>query len=100
MKSKIKALYEKYGNIAIVAYLAVFFMTFFAFFGLISMGFSLQDYSSWFSELPTVGIIPIAYAATKLTQPIRIALCLVLIPIVYRMRYGKAPDSSVPVSSD
>lgn len=82
--SRINHLIEEYGGIAIGTYLVIFAMTFFTFWGLITFGFDLSSLGSWFVGLPEVGTLAIAYAATKLTQPLRIALCIVLIPVVHR----------------
>ena len=82
--SRINQLIEEYGSIAIGTYLVIFALTFVSFWGLISFGFDLSALSSWFVGLPEVGTLAIAYAATKLTQPLRIALCIILIPVVHR----------------
>lgn len=81
---RLKHLIEEYGNIAIGTYLAIFALTFVSFWALISFGVDLSALSGWFTGLPEVGTLAIAYAATKLTQPLRIALCIVLIPVVHR----------------
>ena len=81
---RLKYLVEEYGNIAIGTYLAIFVLTFVFFWSLISFGFDLSSLSSWFVGLPEIGTVAIAYAATKVTQPLRIALCIVLIPVVHR----------------
>ena len=81
---RLKYLVEEYGNIAIGTYLVMFVLTFVFFWSLISFGFDLSSLSSWFVGLPEIGTLAIAYAATKVTQPLRIALCIVLIPVVHR----------------
>ena len=83
--ARLKLLMEKYGRLAIWTYLTIYALTFLAFWGLISLGIDLESYSSWFASLPAVGTVAVAYAATKLTQPLRIALCLILVPFLHRL---------------
>ena len=83
---RLKLLIEEYGRLALWTYLTIFVLTLGSFWLLISSGVDLASYSSWFEELPAVGTLAIAYAATKLTQPLRIGLCIVLVPIIHRLR--------------
>ena len=81
MNSKMQNLLSKYGRIALYVYLTIFLLTLSAFWGLLTAGFDIRTWS-FFSELGNIGAIGMAYAATKITQPIRIALTFVLTPIV------------------
>ena len=66
----------EYGRVGLFTYFGVFFLTWLGFFVLISRGFQVEgvvgETSTWFA----------AYLATKVTQPIRIAVVLVLTPLV------------------
>ncbi len=66
----------KYGRIAIVIYLGTFVVTMAGFSLAITQGFEVEGGSS------TAGILGAAWIATKLTQPIRIAVTLALTPII------------------
>jgi len=66
----------EYGKVGLITYFVVFGLTWLGFFVLISRGFEVEgvvgETSTWFA----------AYLATKVTQPIRIAVVLVLTPLV------------------
>ena len=76
MGSKMEKLLAKYGRIGIIVYFSIFFLTLFGFWTLLTTGVDIRTWS-FFSELGDVGPIGIAYAATKITQPIRIALTVI-----------------------
>jgi hypothetical protein len=67
---------QEYGSIGIVTYFVVFGLTIVGFFIAISAGYEVEGVvgqsSTWFA----------AWLATKVTQPLRIAVVLALTPIV------------------
>ena len=86
MKEKWKKILERYGTIAIVIYLVTFVVTFVAIFSLIQFGFE-DSIVSFFEEkfgktFGSAGTIFVAYALTKATQPIRIGITILLLPLV------------------
>ena len=83
MGSKVQNLFSEYGRTAIIVYFTIFFLTLFAFWTLLTVGVDIRTWS-YFSSLGEIGAIGLAYAATKITQPIRIALTLVLTPVIAR----------------
>ena len=93
MESKVKEILEKYGRLAIVIYLSTFVLTFTGVFCLIQMGMkdSVVDFfESYLGEgNGAAGTIALAYAITKITQPLRIALTVLLIPIFGRVQNGE-----------
>ena len=84
MGSKVQNLFSEYGRTGIVVYFTIFFVSIFGFWTLLTVGFDIRTWS-YFSGLGDVGPIGLAYAATKLLQPIRIALTLVLTPVAARI---------------
>jgi len=83
MGSKVQNLFSEYGRTGIIVYFTIFFLTLFGFWTLLTVGVDIRTWS-YFSSLGDVGAVGLAYAATKITQPIRIALTLVATPIVAR----------------
>ena len=83
MASKMETILAKYGRIGIIVYFSIFFLTLFCFWTLLTAGIDIRTWS-FFSSLGDVGPIGLAYAATKLTQPIRIALTVICTPLVDR----------------
>ena len=84
MGSKVQNLFSEYGRTGIMVYFTIFFLSLFGFWILLTAGVDIRTWS-YFSSLGDVGPIGLAYAATKLLQPVRIALTLVLTPIVARV---------------
>ena len=76
MKDKLQKLMAEYGRIAIVVYMSIFAATMVGFSIAISQGFEVESASS------TAGTLGAAWIATKLTQPIRIAVTLALTPLI------------------
>ena len=83
MGSKMENLLAKYGRLGIIVYFSIFFLTLFGFWTLLTTGVDIRTWS-FFSELGDVGPIGLAYAATKITQPIRIALTVICTPLIGR----------------
>ena len=76
MTEKLQKLMAEYGRIALAIYLSTFVLTMAGFSLAIMRGFEVDGASS------TAGTLGAAWIATKLTQPIRIGVTLVLTPAV------------------
>lgn len=102
MRKTLKAIFAEYGAIAVVLYLVIFFAVFGGFWMGIKMGFRPMGVGG------SVGAVTAAYLATKLTQPLRIGLTILLTPIVARgweriagkrvVADASAPDDPVPAT--
>lgn len=99
MGSKVQNLFSEYGRTGIIVYFTIFFMTFFGFWTLLTVGVDIRTWS-YFSSLGDVGAIGLAYAAAKITQPIRIALTLVLTPLVARVLPRKKSEEKIVSKED
>ena len=84
-----KELIELYGSVAIGTYFAIFLLSIGGFWIAIRAG---VDVGSSVAELGTLGA---AWAATKLLQPVRIALSLVLTPPIAHL-IGKRRPAGPP----
>ena len=93
MGSKVQDLFSEYGRTGIIVYFTIFFATLLGFWLLLTVGVDIRTWS-YFSKLGDVGAIGLAYAATKITQPVRIAITLVLTPIVARKFPSKKTSST------
>ena len=91
MGSKMENLLARYGRIGIIVYLSIFGLTLFGFWTLLTTGVDIRTWS-FFSGLGDVGPIGLAYAATKITQPIRIALTVIVTPLVGRFIPKEIPE--------
>ena len=81
MRGKIKDLMIEYGKIAIVTYFAIFFLTWSSLYLAATSGVDLSTIP-WVSEKFEEGsYIFIAYLATKILQPVRIAATVLLTPL-------------------
>lgn len=78
MRKTLKNILAEYGGVAVVLYLAIFFAVLGGFWFAIRMGFRPAGTGG------KVGTFAAAYVATKLTQPLRIGLTVVLTPLVAR----------------
>src|SRR5687767_945911 len=76
---KLEALIAEYGTAAFVTWFMVFGLTWLGFIAAISLGFEVD------SGGEGTGVVAIAYVATQLTKPIRIAVVVFLTPIVVRV---------------
>lgn len=90
MKKKWKEIVEEYGKLALVVYMTIFALTLTSFFLLLKFGFS-DLLLGWFdgyisAEMITTSTGMMAYALTKITQPIRIFLTISLLPVISRWR--------------
>lgn len=88
-------LVARYGKIAISTYFAIFFSVLFGFWFAVRSG---VDLASGFQSVGIdasgaasgSGTFVVAYAFTKLTQPVRIAATLLLTPLIARV-FGREP---------
>ena len=85
----------EYGAIAVVVYLAIFFVVLFGFWAAIKSGWEPSG------AMANVGAFTAAYLATKLTQPLRIIATLAVTPLLARVfervmgrRAATAPPSA------
>jgi len=92
LRHSTRELFEKYGPVAVVTYFTIFFLTLFAFFWAIRLGWRSASVTG------TAGTLGAAYVATKLTQPLRIGATLLLTPLLAalrdRLRAKKLDDAS------
>jgi hypothetical protein len=84
MKIKMQDMFAQYGRIGIIVYFGIFFLTFFLFWLALTVGMDISSWGFFSGKLEDLGTIALAYAATKLTQPIRIGITLVLTPLIAR----------------
>lgn len=102
-KKQYQDLVARYGKIAITTYFAIFFSVLFGFWFAVSSG---ADLAGSFQSLGIdasgatggSGTFVVAYAFTKLTQPVRIAATLVLTPVIARF-FGHEP-AELPVQPE
>ncbi len=94
-RTQYQQLVARYGRVAIITYFSLFFGVLFGFWAAVSSGADLVggferlgfDASS---AVGGSGTMVVAYAMTKLTQPVRIAATVVLTPIIARF-VGREP---------
>jgi hypothetical protein len=94
VKEKLQKILAEYGPIAVVVYLAIFFTVLFAAWSAIHLGWRPDSVAA------NVGTFTAAYLFTKITQPVRIALTLVLTPILSRVVHRFRPERADPPSSE
>lgn len=75
-KSRLQELFAEFGTVAFVIYFTIFFGTWAGFWWAIGQGYELDGAAA------EMGRIGGAYAATKLTQPLRIGVTVVLTPFI------------------
>ena len=86
--TKLKELFEKYGQLTLVLHLGMYALTFL--FMMCVIQFGLRDtvvdlMSTWFGEdYVQAGTWVMVFAATKVTQPVRLMLLVVLVPWFHR----------------
>ena len=85
---RFKALLPEYGKIALTTYFAIFGIVLVGFVIAIRLGFETASASGW------AGTFAGAYAATKLSQPLRILTTLALTPAIARLVRRPTPSSS------
>jgi hypothetical protein len=79
MRATIQDLLARYGRVALVVYFAIFFTVLFGAWAAIHLGWRPE------SAAGNVGTLTAAYLATKVTQPLRIALTLALTPLAAKL---------------
>jgi hypothetical protein len=84
-KEKLADLLKEYGGIALGTYLVIFALVFAGFAIALAKGFEVEGAAG------STGTLFGAWAATKLTQPLRIAATLLLTPIIGKLRPKKRP---------
>ena len=94
MKQKLKNLIELYGSIAFFCYIAIFIISMVGFYVAIQAGVDLNSYEFFSGKLGSAGTVVLAWAATKVIQPFRIALTLLLTPVVAKLRGVKALEDT------
>jgi len=99
VRKTLKSVLVEYGAVAVVVYLAIFFVVLFGFWAAIKAGWEPSG------AMANVGAFTAAYLATKLTQPLRILATLAVTPFIARAfervmgrRTATPPDSRPPAS--
>jgi hypothetical protein len=93
MRRTAKQLLAEYGTVALVVYLAIFFIVLFGMWTAIGLGWRTDSAGG------TVGTLAAAYLATKVTQPLRIAATVALTPLVaaaYERVTGRTLTAKTP----
>ncbi len=97
---RMKGLVAEYGMVALGVYWGIFFLSIGTFTLLLRMGIQASDVVARLGmqmegTAGTAGTLGVAYVATKLIQPVRIALTFVLTPVVgkllHRFKKPQAP---------
>ncbi len=96
-------LVARYGKVAIITYFSLFFGALFGFWAAVSSG---VDLVSGFQRLgfdaskaaSGSGTMVVAYALTKLTQPLRIGITLVATPVIAKL-IGREPTEVAPADA-
>ncbi len=83
--ARLKALFDEYGQLALILYFIVFGVVYVGFLIAIAAGAHVRTTAGSF------GLVGAAWVATKLTQPIRIIATLALVPLVARLRPRRSP---------
>jgi hypothetical protein len=88
MKKKLTEIIEQYGRWVFIIYISTFVLTFGGVFLLLQVGFK-ESVVAFFTdnlgeEYASAGSAVLAYAITKATQPIRIAITIALVPFFGR----------------
>ncbi|HCH64764.1 MAG: hypothetical protein CL927_12275 [Deltaproteobacteria bacterium] len=108
--SRMEAMLERYGVAAFVAWFSIFFSSIAMFYVLIELGTDLDalvasvvgvwggDPSGWTDASAGAGQLALAYLATQVIKPIRIALFVAFTPIVAKVM-GTTKPSAEPSDS-
>jgi multisubunit Na+/H+ antiporter MnhG subunit len=78
LKVRLNRLIDQYGRVAVITYFTLFGLVLVGFAVAVHFGVKLEGTSG------AAGTLGIAYAATKVTQPLRILATLVLTPVLGR----------------
>ena len=79
MRKTLKNIVVEYGAVAVVVYLAIFFLVLFGLWAAIKAGWQPSG------AMANVGAFTAAYLLTKLTQPLRIIATLAITPLIARV---------------
>jgi len=79
VRKTLKNLLVEYGAIAVVVYLAIFFLVLFGLWAAIKAGWEPSG------AMANVGAFTAAYVVTKVTQPLRIIVTLAITPLIARL---------------
>ena len=92
MKAKLEALMKEYGPIVLYTHFGMFFAV------LIGFAIAIQAGAEVESASGGAGLLGAAYVATKLTQPIRIAITVATAPVIARVlrRRKAATEAAAP----
>lgn len=112
-KSKLDAMIERYGPAAFITWFGIFFSSIGLFWLLLEVGTDVNaiietvvgwwggDPSEWTGRSASAGQLAVAYLATQLVKPIRIALFVALTPVVGRLMGRKvAEPGQTPAPAD
>ncbi len=99
MKKKIQDLIALYGKLALIIYFTIFVLVFFGFYFALQAGVDLESWSMFEDRLGQAGTAVVAYVATKITQPIRIAATVALTPMIARFLGKEEGKDGEKVSS-
>jgi hypothetical protein len=89
VKKTVQKLLAEYGTVAVIVYFVIFFAVLGGFWLAIRLGWQPT------SAAGSVGTFAAAYIATKLTQPLRIAVTVVVTPFIaklYERLRGRRPN--------
>ena len=94
MKNKMEQMFIKFGKVGVIIYFTIFFLTFFGIWCALSFGVDIKSWSffSGLELLEKVGVVGLAYAATKITQPVRIILTVALASFFVSRNSEKTDD--------
>lgn len=93
MRKKLQELLTQYGPIAAVTWFAIFFLVLGGFALALQFGFNTGAVTGWMAKLgfnpdgiaAQAGVWTAAYGLTKIVQPLRIALWLLVTPLLSRV---------------
>ena len=93
LKQRFDALLAEYGKFVLIVYFTVFGLTLAGFAVAIAAGVEVE------SAKGGAGVLGAAYVATKLTQPVRILITLVLTPVIAKLWAKIRPPKPPPAAS-
>ncbi|MEC7986787.1 MAG: DUF1279 domain-containing protein [Myxococcota bacterium] len=99
MKNKVQELMALYGKLALIIYIVIFLVVLSVFYIAIEVGVDLESWSYFQGRLGQAGTLVVAWVATKITQPIRIAMTVALTPIVARFFGKKEREDGTEIST-
>ncbi len=85
----LKRILAQYGTIAVVVYLALHMVVLFGFYLALKMGWTPEGIAG------EAGIWTVAYLLTKLTQPVRLGLTVLVTPLIARLFARPTPSADI-----